>query len=336
MVFDDGDKSSRLAEELGFYVINIKYKSLQKIFKILKVTEPHQLQYLPEIKKIKNCLKYKMGYPASIYQNLYGEFSNTGLVLKKKTQKLDGEPLLDLGNFNFFINNPGDPFFLSKNYLGHTCIFEQDIINILGRYYGLPDSTARGFVTSGGTEGNFSGLWWARNNLIARMAIKSPGKTSRVAIYFSSASHYSIIKIAGQLGLEPHVIPARITEEINMEKFTAAIKTHMRKNPQIPIIVSANAGTIKTGAIDNVPAMKKILENEVRKKGGYYFMHLDAACMGAVLPLIKPFGPNIKNYFTGLGISTIAISAHKFFGTSSVCGIILTTKKFLTRQQSSK
>lgn len=184
VVFDCESEFSVVAEELGFYVINIKNKKLQEIFKKLKVTEPHQLQYLPEIKKIKDFLNNKIGYPLSIYQYLHGEFTDTGITLNKKSKKIAGEPLLDLGNFNYLINNPGDPFFLSKNFSGHTCIFEQDVINILGRYYGLPDLAARGFVTSGGTEGNFSGLWWARNNLMAKLAKQFARKIPRIAIYF--------------------------------------------------------------------------------------------------------------------------------------------------------
>ena len=329
VVFANTRDGIRIAKDLGLYVVEIKSVPMQKILKKLKVTEVHQLQYLPEVKKIKYFLKHKLGYPASLYQSLRGYFSERGMVLNLRSKKLAGEPLLDLGNFNFFINNPGDPFFFSKNYLGHTCVFEQEVIRILGQYYGLPADQARGFVTSGGTEGNFAALWWARDNLNANPATRLGRSSTPIALFFSEASHYSIPKIAGQLGLERHVIPAYPTEEINLGAFADLIKQHMQKNPQSSVIFNANIGTTKIGAIDDVPAIKKILESQVSEKGGYFSIHLDAACLGAVLPLLKPFDMKVENYFADLGVSTIAISAHKFFGMSNICGVVLTTKKFL-------
>ncbi len=319
VVFAKNSFEQQAAEALGFYVILLAHQDLKKNFKKLKIAFPYQLQYLPEIKKIENVHKYKMGYPASLFQWLRGKYTKEGVKLNRNEKKISGEYLLDFGNFNFFINNPGDPFYPSENYQGNSCIFEQEIIKILAHYYGLPTEQARGFVTSGGTEGNFSGLWWARNHL----------RSEKVAVYYSSASHYSIYKIARQLKLQSFIIPAKATEEIDLDLFAKAIILHMKKHPQTPIIVNANAGTIKTGAVDDLPAMKKILEIEVVAKGGKYSLHLDAACLGAVLPLVKPYGEQIRNYFAELSIDTIAISTHKFFGTNSVSGVILTRKEFL-------
>lgn len=319
VVFGRYPLEQQVAEQLGFYAILVKKGQLKAIFKKLKIAAPHQLQYLPELKKIKHQHHYKMGYPASLFQWLRGKFTEDGITINEQQKKLAGDYLLDVGNFNFFINNPGDPFYPSENYLGHSCIFEQEIIKILGRYYGLPETQARGFVTSGGTEGNFSGLWWARNFF----------KKDKIVVYYSSASHYSIAKIADQLRLHSVIVPAKLTEEMDLDAFLAAIKLHMKKNPQTPIIVNANAGTIKKGAIDDVQAMHEILQQEVVKLGGKFSLHLDAACLGAVIPLIKPYGQHIQNYFSELTVNTIAISTHKFFGTNNIGGIILTHRDFL-------
>ena len=43
---------------------------------------------------------------------------------------------------------------------------ERELIAILEQYYGLPKDGARGYVTTGGTEGNFAGLWWSKRYLI--------------------------------------------------------------------------------------------------------------------------------------------------------------------------
>ena len=320
LVFCQDKAEINAAQKLGFAFINLKKTPLEKIAKKLQVLASYQWQYVPEINKIKTYLKCKLGYPTSLYQSL----SHI-----RNVSNLSTSPFLDIGNFNYFINNPGDPFFLSQNYMTHSCLFEQEVIRMLGKFYGLSALEARGFVTSGGTEGNFSGLWWARDFF---------GK-KRTAVYFSTAAHYSVAKIAEQLNLEAYPIAVAADETLDIDAFNVAIKNHMQHSPTVPLIVSANAGTVRYGAIDDVPAIKKILDQQVVSRGGKYIIHLDAACSGAVLPLMKPFGKNIKNYFTELGISTLSISGHKFFGLTDICGVILTTQEFLdhsTRPENKK
>jgi histidine decarboxylase len=319
VAFDDTAEGIQAVKSAGFYLIDMRQSALKKIFRRLKINAVHQLQYLPEIKKIKSFMAHKMGYPVSILQCLHGDFTDSGVFLNSKSTKLVESSFLGLGNFNYYINNPGDPFVFSKSFIGHSCIFEQDVIRMLGHYYGLPPAQARGFITSGGTEGNFTGLWWARDYF----------KDPETVIYFSTASHYSITKVAWQLGLKSHPIASDAMEAMDVSALTAAIKLHMRNHPQLPMIISVNAGTTKMGAIDDILSIKKMLDVEVTSRGGRYLMHLDAACLGAVIPLIQPFGASIRNYFDDLGISTIAISAHKFFGMTDICGVILTTHRFL-------
>lgn len=320
LVFGQSAKEIHTAQKLGFAFINLNKTPLAQISKKLQILASYQWQYVPEINKIKTYLFHKLGYPASLYQSL---------THIRNVSNLSATPFLDIGNFNYFINNPGDPFFLSQNYMSHSCLFEQEVVRMLGKFYGLSAAEARGFVTSGGTEGNFSGLWWARDFLA----------TKRTALYFSTAAHYSVAKIAEQLKLEAYPIAAAADETLDINAFHEAIKKHMRHFPKVPMIISANAGTVRYGAIDDVPAIKQILDRQVLSRGGKYIIHLDAACAGAVLPLLKPFGKNIKNYFTELGVSTLSISGHKFFGLTDICGVILTTQKYLdhsTRPENKK
>jgi histidine decarboxylase len=310
IVFASNEAEVRCGQKLGFWVIDLKKDNLAQITKNYFLQASYHWQYIPEVEKIKPYLARKMGYPSSQYQSLH---------YIKRVPNLSASPFLDLGNFNHYINNPGDPFVLSQNYVSHSCLFEQEIIRMMGEFYGLPAAKARGFVTSGGTEGNFSGLWWGRDFF----------KTKRVALYFSTAAHYSVAKIAEQLGLEAHPIPTLKNEAMDVSAFRRAIKYHMQHSPKIPMIISANAGTIRYGAIDDLMWIKKDLDQFVLSRGGKYIIHLDAACTGAVLPLLKPYGNNVQNYFTELNISTIAVSGHKFFGMTGICGLILTTKEFL-------
>jgi hypothetical protein len=98
--------------------------------------------------------------------------------------------------------------------------------------------------------------------------------------------------------------------------------------PHGAIIVIANIGTTVTGAIDDIPSIKRTIDSIHHKP--IYTIHMDGALTGFVLPIIKPFG-DIKNYFDELGVNTLAVSAHKYPGLSQPCGIILAKKSFFEK-----
>jgi len=347
IVFENSLEGIKAANKLGLYVIALEHHSsavaadvegdsIAEIFEELKISEIYQLQYLPQLKFIKTKLKNKMGYPSSFYQALRGKYTDSGVVIDEQSPKLIDDAFFyqESNRIDILINNVGDPFTFSKTWRIDTRMFEQDILKVMGKYYGLTEDRARGYITAGGTESNFAALWWARDNLVKNLIATRQEIIDEhipVALFYSTATHYSIPKIAAQLVLKKCPIPTTAEGKIDIACFHEAICSHMTLTPHIPLIINANAGTTQTGAIDDIPSMKKILDEEVKAKGNDYFIHLDAASIGAVLPLLQPFGPQITNYFDDLGISTIAISAHKFFGSITVCGILLTTKEFLEK-----
>ena len=67
---------------------------------------------------------------------------------------------------NVLLNNVGDPFKDSETSLLEVKRHEREIISILEKFYGLPQNDARGYVTTGGTEGNFASLWWSKRYII--------------------------------------------------------------------------------------------------------------------------------------------------------------------------
>jgi histidine decarboxylase len=103
---------------------------------------------------------------------------------------------------------------------------------------------------------------------------------------------------------------------------------HLGAHPYSAIAVVVNVGTTVTGAIDDIPGIRKILE-EIRPKP-LYTIHLDGALSGFVLPIIKPFG-DIPDYFSSLGVRTLSFSAHKYPGLSQPCGIILAEQAFFEK-----
>ncbi len=96
---------------------------------------------------------HKLGYPVSLLTYL-GVVDNTELGIKHGSIA------------NVLLNNVGDPFKDSETSLLEVKKHEREIIYILERYFGMEHDHTRGYVTTGGTEGNFAGLWWSKRYMI--------------------------------------------------------------------------------------------------------------------------------------------------------------------------
>jgi len=102
---------------------------------------------------VNNLAAHKLGYPVSLLTYL-GIVDNQSLGIKPGSLA------------NVLLNNVGDPFKDSETSLLEVKKHEREILLILERYYGLPLNDARGYVTTGGTEGNFASLWWSKRYVI--------------------------------------------------------------------------------------------------------------------------------------------------------------------------
>ena len=56
--------------------------------------------------------------------------------------------------FNFCYGDPSDPGCRWRN------PHEREVVEIMGKLVGMPDTS--GYLTSGGSEANLSGLWWCK------------------------------------------------------------------------------------------------------------------------------------------------------------------------------
>jgi hypothetical protein len=96
---------------------------------------------------------HKLGYPVSLLSYLG--------VVDNRTLGIQPDSLA-----NVLLNNVGDPFKDSETSLMEVKKHERMLITILEHYYGLATDDARGYVTTGGTEGNFASIWWSKRFLI--------------------------------------------------------------------------------------------------------------------------------------------------------------------------
>src|SRR5499433_716401 len=145
---------------------------------------------------------------------------------------------------------------------------EGNVVRWCCRIVGYPES-ARGILTSGGSLANFSALVAARRE-------KLPEEFLRGTLYVSDQAHHSIHK-AGLLAGFPREnvreIPSDERYRIRLDELEARIKEDRRAGFS-PFLVVGSAGTVHTGAVDDLDALASLAARE-----GLWF-HVDGAYGG--------------------------------------------------------
>ena len=189
--FEDSRRGIRAARDAGMCAIGIASNrieydrlcsegahavalSVAGLLENFHVRNYYQVQYLPYAIHLWHLAEQKVGYPASMLDTVSGRFM-------KPTSQMVGKDLFELDPHgqrvipreilgvspnslaDVYINNVGWPQDNIGNFHLETHELEMDIIRMFGRFYGCPEGFLQGFVTSSGTEGSFSGLWWNRD-----------------------------------------------------------------------------------------------------------------------------------------------------------------------------
>ncbi|MFI7578330.1 histidine decarboxylase [Micromonospora sp. NPDC049497] len=193
-------------------------------------------------------------------------------------------------------NNIGDP--VDDGGVVHTRALEGAVITWIADLLAMPPADRWGYVNSGGTEGNLSALHAAHQ--------RDP--TAR--IYYSTAAHYSVPKVVRLLGARGVPVKAQPDGEMDYTHLAA----QLRRRRCWPAIVVATAGTTMTEAVDDTGHIRAVLDEH----GAAGYLHVDAALSGIPLAL-----DGLLRLDDTSGISSIAISGHKFLGTPTPCGVVL-------------
>jgi len=145
---------------------------------------------------------------------------------------------------------------------------EANVVRWCCQIVGYPES-ARGILTSGGSLANFSALVAARRE-------KLPEQFLRGTLYVSDQAHHSIHK-AGLLAGFPRENVREIRSDeryrIRLDDLEARIKEDRRAG-FTPFLVVGSAGTVHTGAVDDLDALASLAARE-----GLWF-HVDGAYGG--------------------------------------------------------
>lgn len=283
------DDAQRLKYNVGavldYYAYRKRNRSAEEIRGFIK-EDAEYLKTAESIKKFYNDNDENMfGYPsnhlADSYLVQYLKYSESSLGL---------------------MNNCGDPF-ENGNYKLDNKGIENRIIKVFAKKFGWDDN-CWGYVTSGGTEGNY----WGINQGLKRFPYAYAA--------YSSDAHYSVDKyVNGICKLKDRAIVVDSDDDGRMSvcKFLKVVedkKEEMRKNGVVLILTF---GTTFTGAIDPVEKLTGIL----KENGIKFYCHLDAANFGG-MTMEDGFVRKITE-----NVDSVSVSLHKFIGTNIVNGVLL-------------
>jgi aromatic-L-amino-acid/L-tryptophan decarboxylase len=142
---------------------------------------------------------------------------------------------------------------------------ETTVLDWFRQWLGMPD-TARGVLTTGGSEANLIALVVARE----RVPFADRGRT---VLYVSEQRHWSVDRAAKVMGLRPDQIrPVRLDDEFRLrgDALTRTVQAD-RAAGLVPWAVVANAGATNTGTVDALAEIAAVSRVE-----GLWF-HVDGA-----------------------------------------------------------
>ncbi|MHB0922506.1 MAG: pyridoxal phosphate-dependent decarboxylase family protein [Bellilinea sp.] len=182
---------------------------------------------------------------------------------------------------------------------------EKQVIEWLREIIGLPPG-ASGLLVTGGSMANLVGLTVARSAK-AGFDVRKEGLqcgSSCMTVYASVETHSCVKKGVELLGMGSQAmrsIPVNDRYQIDLSALEAAVKADRADGKQ-PIMVVGNAGTVNTGAIDDLQALADFCQRE------NLWFHVDAAIGG-----VAASSENLRPLFSGMErADSVAIDLHKW------------------------
>jgi aromatic-L-amino-acid decarboxylase len=193
---------------------------------------------------------------------------------------------------------------------------ELQVIDWCRQMLGFP-AGASGILVSGGSMANLTALAVARNAK-ADFDIQEKGlqsAESKMVLYGSAETHNSVQKAVELLGLGNEAfrrIPVNENFEIDINELDKALAKDKAGGLK-PFCVIGNAGTVNTGATDDLEKLADICERE------NLWFHVDGA-FGALAYLSESFRPRLKGMERA---DSLAFDLHKWLYVPYDAGCVL-------------
>jgi len=176
---------------------------------------------------------------------------------------------------------------------------------------------ASGLLVSGGSMANFVCLAVARNAMgdvdLAQQGL--PAAPRQMTLYGSRETHSSVQRAVELLGLgceALRLIPVNADFQIDISALKAAISEDRAKGYH-PFCVIGNAGTVNTGALDDLSSLAEICRSES------LWFHVDGAfgALGALSPKLRPLLAGMER------ADSLAFDLHKWMYIPYEAGCVL-------------
>lgn len=193
---------------------------------------------------------------------------------------------------------------------------ENQLIQWMVDLFGFPKGAA-GIVTSGASMANVIGMAVGRDAML-QTDVRRKGLSAIRGIptvYASAQVHSSVDKAMMLLGLgRDNLRKVAVNEayQIKVEELAAMVVAD-RARGMLPLVVVANAGTVNTGAIDDLPALAKLCEEMGM------WLHVDGAIGGLAF-----ISDNLRPRLKGLELAdSLAFDFHKWLYVPYEAGCVL-------------
>jgi len=197
---------------------------------------------------------------------------------------------------------------------------EMHVIKEIAVLAGLPAS-ADGVFTSGGSQSNLMGMILARENFCTNRInhdirkLGLPGNSGKFRIYTSEVAHFSIEKSAQMLGLgfqAVRAVPVDSRKKMSIPQLRRMIEEDLAAG-NIPVALSATAGTTDFGSIDPLKEIRRICDEQGM------WMHVDAAYGGGLI-----LSETYRSRLSGMELAdSVTIDFHKMFMQPVSCSVFL-------------
>lgn len=195
-------------------------------------------------------------------------------------------------------------------------LVEEQVVNWMKALVGFPPE-ASGLLVSGGSMANILGITVARNAR-AGFDVRERGlhgAPAPLTVYASTEVHSCNQKAVELLGLGTHglrKVPVKDDYTFDIQALEATIVAD-RAAGRRPICVIGSAGTVNTGAVDDLNALADLCERE-----GLWF-HVDGA-IGAVAVLAENVRPQLRGIERA---DSVALDLHKWLHVPFEAGCVL-------------